>query len=294
MSDVPTIERITALPELPARDVAAHKGTFGKAALVAGSRGMAGAAGLAGQAALRGGAGLVAVAIPSGVAAIVAGYEPSYLTLPLTEDQQGRIALSALSDVVEFLNSADAGAIGPGLGRSPDLDELVHAVYCTVERPLVIDADGLNALVARPDVLTPGIATAPRILTPHPGEFARLTKRSTAEVQSHREAAAMEFANEAGVILVLKGAGTIVTDGVRLAINPTGNSGLATGGSGDVLTGLITALLAQGLEPFAAAQWGAYLHGLAGDLAAADLSQPGLIASDLPRYVAKAWRSLGC
>ncbi|MDZ4686162.1 MAG: NAD(P)H-hydrate dehydratase [Planctomycetaceae bacterium] len=293
MTESRTIERIAALPDLPPRASNAHKGTFGKAMIVAGSRGMSGAACLAGQAALRGGAGLVAVATPSGVLPIVAGYEPSYLTVPLQEDVDGRIALSALSDVIELLNDATAGAIGPGLGRSADLDELVHSVYRTVEQPLVVDADALNALVARPDGLTAGSAAGPRVLTPHPGEFARLTGQTTAAVQSHREEAAIEFAAKAGVILVLKGAETVITDGLRVAINPTGNSGLATGGTGDVLTGLITSLLAQGLEPFVAAQWGAYLHGLAGDIAASELSQPGLIASDLPRYLAAAWQRLG-
>jgi NAD(P)H-hydrate epimerase len=211
----------------------------------------------------------------------------------LQEDVGGRIALSALSDVIELLNEATAGAIGPGLGRSADLDELVHSVYRTVERSLVVDADALNALVARPDVLTLGSAAGPRVLTPHPGEFARLTGQTTDAVQAHREEAAIEFAAKAGVVVVLKGAETVITDGLRVAINSTGNSGLATGGTGDVLTGVIAALLAQGLEPFAAAQWGAHLHGLAGDIAAAELSQPGLIASDLPRSLAHAWRSIG-
>jgi NAD(P)H-hydrate epimerase len=293
MTAPPTIERITALPDLSPRPVDAHKGTFGKAAIVAGSRGMSGAACLAGQGALRGGAGLVFVASPSGIAPIVAGYEPSYLTVPLDEDPHGRIALSALSDVIDRLNDATAGAIGPGLGRSADLDELIHSVYRTVEQPLVVDADGLNALVARPDVLTARAAAGPRVLTPHPGEFARLTGQTTAEVQSHREDAAVEYAARTGTVLVLKGSPTVITDGLRVVLNPTGNSGLATGGTGDVLTGVITALLANGLEPFAAAQWGAYLHGLAGDIAAAELSQPGLIASDLPKYVALAWRRLG-
>lgn len=293
MTDANDIERMTTLPDFPRRVDDSHKGTFGKATIIAGSRGMSGAACLAGQAALRGGAGLVAVAAPIGQIPIIANYEPSYLTVPLDEDAQGRIALAALSTVIELLGDSSAGALGPGLGRSTDLDELVHTAYRTAECPLVIDADGLNAIVTRPDVLSAGTAAAPRILTPHPGEFARLAQLTTAEVQADRERRAFEFAARTRVVLVLKGAGTVITDGRRVAINPTGNSGLATGGTGDVLTGVITALLAQGLEPFAAAQWGAYLHGLAGDLAATELSQPGLIASDLPKYLARAWRQLG-
>lgn len=283
---------ITTLPDLPLRPVDGHKGTFGRVLIIAGGRGMAGAAGLAGMSALRGGAGLVTVATAATVAPIVAGYEPSYLTVPLC-DAAGFVALGALSEIAERLVGVDAAAIGPGLGQSTEIDELVAEVYRAAEVPLVVDADALNALSHRPDVFHALMPTSPHILTPHPGEFARLSGLSMEAIASDREAVATAFAAQHGVILVLKGRHTVITDGDRVAINPTGNSGMATGGSGDVLTGLITALLAQKMEPFAAAQLGVYLHGLAGDLAAADLSQPGLIASDLPRYVALAWQRLG-
>jgi NAD(P)H-hydrate epimerase len=156
---------------------------------------------------------------------------------------------------------------------------------------MVVDADALNALATQTARLTQH--AGPRILTPHPGEFARLIGSDIPTVQSARQKLASEFAARHEIVVVLKGRGSVVTDGARTAVNATGNSGMATGGTGDVLTGLIAALLAQGMEPFDAARLGVRLHGLAGDLAAAELSEPGLIASDLPRYLPRAWRELG-
>lgn len=282
---------VSSLPDLPARPADGHKGTFGRVLIIAGSRGMSGAAGLAGMAVLRGGAGLVTVATAATVAPIVAAYEPSYLTVPLC-DATGMICLAGMSEIMERLSAVDAAAIGPGLGQSKEIDEVVADIYGMADVPLVVDADALNALAHRPDVLRSATATSPRILTPHPGEFARLSGLSMAEIAENRESVAAAFAAQHGIVLVLKGQHTVITDGERIAINPTGNSGMATGGTGDVLTGLLTALLGQKMEAFAAAQLGVYLHGLAGDLAAADLSQPGLIASDLPRYLAAAWKRM--
>lgn len=284
------IERITDRPQPPARRDDAHKGTFGRALIIAGSRGMSGAASLAGLGALRGGAGLVYVAAPQGIAPIVAATDPSYLTIPLAEDSEGRISLMALDRLEERLGSVQAAAIGPGWGQSEELQALSRWLITKVEQPLVIDADGLNALAKMPEILSE--APIPRILTPHPGEFARLTKQSISDVNHHREEVAQQFADEHDVVLVLKGHETVITDGQKLAVNHTGNSGMATGGTGDVLTGLITALLAQGMQAFDAARLGVYLHGKAGDLAAERLSKAGLIASDLPRYLSKAWKKL--
>lgn len=282
---------IQSLPELPPRPADGHKGTFGRVLIIAGGRGMAGAAALAGISCLRGGAGLVTVVTPESVAPIVAGFEPSYLTVPLCETM-GCVCLAALSELMERLSQSDAAAIGPGLGQSVEINEVVADIYRLADIPLVVDADALNALSKRPDVLQLPRPSTPRILTPHPGEFARLSGLSMETIRANREAVAAEFAAKQGVILVLKGQHTVITDGTRMAINSTGNSGMATGGSGDVLTGLLAALLGQRMEPFAAAHLGVYLHGLAGDLAADDLSQPGLIASDLPRYLALAWKRL--
>jgi NAD(P)H-hydrate epimerase len=278
------------VPPLPARPVDGHKGTFGHVLIVGGSRGMSGAAALAGCSALRGGAGLTTVAAPASVVPIIAAIEPSYLTLPLPEDDDGRIASTALPAILKRCESVDVVAIGPGWGKSADLRQLAATLYTQLGRPLVVDADALNALARRPDLLNQH--AGPRVLTPHPGEFARLTGSDTKSVQSHREVLARDFAAQHNVVLVLKGRHTITTDGQALFVNQTGNSGLATGGTGDVLTGLIAALIAQKLSPLDAARTGVYLHGLAGDLAVAELSEPGLITSDLPRYLCHAWRAV--
>ena len=297
MSAAPSIRRVTDLPAPPGRAADSHKGTYGRVLIVGGSRGMSGAACLAGLGALRGGAGLVFVAVPESILPVVAAMEPSYLTIPLPNDAEGRLSAGAYDHLQPVFPSQSAVAIGPGWGQSDELTELARRLYTEVPLPLVIDADGLNALAKLPDVLASppehDRQPAPRILTPHPGEFSRLCGASTREIQQNRERLAVEFARERQVVLVLKGHQTLVTDGDRLYENTTGNPGMATGGTGDVLTGLITALAAQGLAAFEAAQLGVYLHGLAGDLAAADLSQPGLIASDLPRYLGAAWRESG-
>ena len=288
-----SISLVTSLPPLPSRADNAHKGSFGKVLIIGGSRGMSGAVCLAGMGALRGGAGLVTLAVPAGILPIVASVEPSYLTHPLPDDDRGRIGANAAARLPEFAEKHTAVAIGPGCGTSSALRDLVYRIYATVPRPLVVDADGLNALAQNSLGLPEAPISAARILTPHPGEFARLLKTDIEAVQRDRESLAAGYALQHGVILLLKGQGTVITDGRRLALNPTGNSGMATGGTGDVLTGLITALLAQGMPAFEAAQLGAYLHGAAGDLAAAALSSPALIASDLPRYLPEAWKQAG-
>lgn len=283
---------IDQLPLAPVRPADAHKGTFGRVLVIGGSRGMSGAPSLAGLGALRGGAGLVFVAVPSEILPIVAAIEPSYLTIPLaTEEEHGCLAAEGLTGLRRACEGKDAIALGPGLGTSRGVAVIVNSLFAELPQPMVVDADALNVLAVNGGVGRPAPSTAgPRILTPHPGEFARLIGSDIATVQRQRMKLAAEFAAAHGGIVVLKGQGTVITDGDRVAINRTGNPGMATGGSGDVLTGLIAALLAQGLPPFEAAQLGAHLHGLAGDLAAAELSQPGLIASDLPRFLTLAWQ----
>lgn len=293
MSAVPSIQLVASLPALPCRADEAHKGDCGRVLIVAGSRGMSGAACLAATAALRGGAGLVTLATPEGIVPIAAAYEPSYLTLGLPEDDQGRIRTGALARLNEVLPSQSAVAIGPGLGQSAGLLDLIGELYTSASQPMVVDADALNLLAKRPYLLTRPEGAAPRILTPHPGEFARLTGLDGSTIQQNRQQHAADFARKHGVLLLLKGRNTIITDGARLAVNTTGNSGLATGGTGDVLTGLITALIASGIAPFDATQLAAHLHGMAGDLAAEELSKPGLIASDLLRFIGRAWCELG-
>lgn len=292
MSDALPINLVTTLPVTPFRADNAHKGDCGRATIIAGSRGMAGAACLCATAALRGGAGLVTAAVPAGIVSVVAGFEPSYLTLALPEDSSGRIRSTAMARLNRALSSQSAVAIGPGLGQSAELQMLVSELYANLPLPLVVDADALNLLAKRPESLFRLPGAAPRILTPHPGEFSRLTGLDIATIQQDRTRHAISFARQQHVIVVLKGRETVITDGDRLAINTTGNSGMATGGTGDVLTGLITALLAQEMTPFDAAQLGAHIHGVAGDLAAEEFSKPGLIASDVLRFVGRAWCEL--
>jgi NAD(P)H-hydrate epimerase len=274
---------------LPRRAAESHKGHFGRALLVGGSRGMGGAIALAGMAALRSGAGLVTLALPDVCLDAAAALEPSLMTIPLPSDDAGRIALAARETIADRAETATCLAYGPGFGRSAQLNELASWMYESLSLPLVIDADGLNALAERPGGLSG--RGGPRILTPHPGEFRRLCGRRpcVADEQPDR---AEEMAAEHGLVIVLKGHRSLITDGKRAARNLSGNPGMATGGAGDVLTGVITALICQGLPPFEAAQLGVYVHGLAGDLAAEELGQTSMIASDLVRFLPPAFRQL--
>ncbi len=281
-------EIVTALPALAPRDPAGHKGTYGHVVAVAGSRGMTGAAILCGSGALRGGAGLVTVATPEPALPVVAAGNPCYLTNPLPADEHGRIAAGARAAVLDAAGRGSVVACGPGLGQSQGVIEAVTALLTHSDRPLVLDADGLNVVAPNPHVLR---RRPPLVITPHPGELARLLDTTTKDVLADRENLAVRFAAANGLVLVLKGHQTLVTDGRRLYRNATGNPGMATGGTGDVLTGLVAALLGQGLEPFAAAQLGAHLHGLAGDLARDELGEVSLIASDLLTYLPRAFRA---
>lgn len=277
------------IARLAPRQAEAHKGTFGTALVVGGSLGMTGAVGLAGMAALRGGAGLVRLAVADVCLATVAAYEPSYMTVALPSDRRGRISLRAFDQIERLAASATAVACGPGLARSPGLDALVGRLYRSLPQPMIVDADALNALSARPESLdAPG---GPRILTPHPGEFARLAGAKL-EGDRRRELA-VELARRWRAVLILKGHRTLVTDGQRQTLNTTGNPGMASGGSGDVLTGLLAALACQGLAPFDAARLAVYLHGLAGDLAAQELGQVSMIATDLLRHLPRAIAAQG-
>lgn len=281
------------LPELPPREQHGHKRNYGRVLLVGGSRGMAGSISLSGMAALRSGAGLVTIATPRCVQATVAGFAPAYMTLGLADDDN-MLAAPAIGPLMEVADQADVVAIGPGLGRSPAVSEIVQQLYARVRAPMVVDADGLNAIAQNQESLTaPG---GPRILTPHPGEYARLMGDRVSDRPSTRSKAALNLATRDAskqTVVVLKGAGTVVATRKQYAVNSTGNPGMATGGTGDVLTGVIAALLAQGNDPWNAARLGVHLHGLAGDLAADKLGQVSLIASDLIDYLPQAFGKLG-
>jgi NAD(P)H-hydrate epimerase len=290
------MQTITALPALPPRASDANKGNFGRILIVAGSRGMSGAAILCGCAALRAGAGLVRVAAPAEIQPIVAAGNPCYMTEALPNDEQGRISASSISGLKALSEANDVLAIGPGLGRSADISKMVAYVIARIIRTTIIDADGLNALAGTPEdldqrpVTLAGVACGPLIITPHPGEFARLLQTDVKTVQANRSDLAAEFAAKHNLVVVLKGQGTIVTDGRRVYQNTTGNPGMATGGTGDILTGVIAALLGQRLPPFEAAQLGVHLHGLAGDLARDQIGEVSLIATDLLDFLPPAIR----
>jgi NAD(P)H-hydrate epimerase len=278
------------LPQLPPRKLTSHKGDFGRALLIGGSRGMAGAISLAAKATLRSGAGLVTVATPDVCQSTVASFEPSYMTLGLASDEDGRLAKMSHRPIVEAATTATAIGCGPGLGRSHDLVQLVERLYFELVQPTVFDADGLNALARQPDILTR--AGGQRILTPHAGELGRLVAKEGPMPEQERRDRAADLALRCNVVVVLKGHQTFITDGHRREVNTTGNPGMATGGTGDVLTGVLVALLGQGLSPFDAAHLGTYVHGLAGDLAAAELGQVSMIASDLLNFLPAAFKSL--
>ncbi len=280
------------VPPLPPRPLDGHKGTFGRVFVVAGSRGMSGAAVLCASAALRGGAGLVRLAIPTAIQEVVAAANPCYTTIGLPSDSEGRLNLRALFRIQSLAQENDVLAVGPGLGNRAAVPAVIRGLLNTLDRPLVLDADGLNALVASGMTLGTRTAAPTLVLTPHPGEFGRLLGISTRAVQEARAELAVNYAQTERVILVLKGHQTLVTDGIRLYRNPTGNPGMATGGSGDVLTGLIAALLGQGLDGFAAARLGVFVHGRAGDLASASLGETSLVATDLLIWLPRAFRSM--
>ena len=275
--------RVMKLPQLPLREAASHKGDYGRAVLIGGSLGMTGAIGLAGMGALRGGAGLVTLGVPATCQQVVAAYEPSYMTWALTADSRGRVDAAALELIKERQSDFTCWACGPGLGRSDALVELVVWLYENLEQPLILDADAIYALGQREEALA--APAGPRILTPHPGEFQYL---KPAGEPAANEVLASELAQKYQVVVVLKGHQTLVTDGQHSFCNATGNPGMATGGSGDVLTGLVTALVCQGLDPWQAACLGVHLHGRAGDLAAEQLGQAGMIASDLVKFLPAA------
>src|SRR4051794_3409889 len=286
-----TIERITALPTLPKRPADSHKGMYGTILVVAGGRGMAGAAAFVGVSALRSGAGLVRVACPAEVQPTVASFEPSYMTFPPVHDEDGLLRFKPSREVIaRLLEEADVLAIGPGLGKSGEIRDLVHWVIEEVKVPTLLDADALNALAGQTDTLAD--LRRPVVLTPHPGEFARLTGRSIAEIQADREGHALALARADHLIVLLKGVDTVITDGRRIAVNRTGNPGMATGGAGDALTGVIAALIGQKLPAFEAAQLGAHVHGLAGDIARDQNGEVGMIAGDIVDSLADAFYHL--
>ena len=271
---------IDSIPKLKPRAVDAHKGDFGKVCIIAGSVGMSGAAALAGQAALRCGAGLVRVATPKSVLPIVASIEPSFTTIALAEDSVGRISVKAINTILDAVSDNDVLAFGPGVGVSSGLQSVLQSLLEQEGLRLIIDADGLNNLAKIKD--WPVKLKAELILTPHPGEMKRLwSALFRKQPPSDRQEQAAQLAQQTKTVVALKGVGTVVADGGKVYVNQTGNPGMATAGSGDVLTGAITALAGQGLNNFDATVLGVYIHGLAGDIAAEKVGQVSLMTTDI-------------
>ncbi|UCD49263.1 MAG: NAD(P)H-hydrate dehydratase [Phycisphaerales bacterium] len=283
------MEIVREVPKLEPRPVDGHKGTFGKVCVIAGSVGMSGAAALAGRAALRSGAGLVRVATAQSALPTVAALEPCYTTIPLAEDTAGRISDKGIHSLLAAAAENDAVAIGPGLGTSAGLRSVIATLLQQEHLRLLIDGDGLNNLSKLLD--WPRRCQADVILTPHPGEMQRLWSGLFRETMpADRQEAAGHLAQTTGSVVALKGAGTVVTDGQRVYVNDSGNPGMATAGSGDVLTGLIVALMGQGQAGFEATVLGVYLHGLAGDIAARERGQISLMATDIVEALPEAFQ----
>lgn len=278
---------------LPPRPPDGHKGTFGKAITVGGSAGMSGAVVLACRAALKIGLGLAYAAVPESLVDVVDAGSIETVVRPLPEVGGKRvIARRALGVVEDLVKSCDAVALGPGIGTHHETQELVRRLVARRTRPMVLDADGLNAIAGDSSILEQR-SDVPLVLTPHAGEMARLLGKDVAEITHDREAAASECAQRFHCVVVMKGAPTFVSDpSGYVYLNPTGNSGMATGGAGDVLTGAIVSLLAQGLGPLEAALCGVYLHGVAGDIGANELGERSLIASEIAMGLAYALKTL--
>ena len=271
------------------RSMDSHKGDYGHIVIIAGSRTMSGAACLCSYAALRSGAGLVTVATSRSSQPLVALSRPEIITVGLAQTPQGTISKQALSAALQLSkDKADVVALGPGLSTEPQTQQFIRDCVCKIRQPLVIDADGLNALAGRLDIVRQ--AGRVTVMTPHPGELSRLVKLPIDAVVKQRVPLARELARRYNTIVVIKGYGTVVADPAgRLFRNTTGNPGMATAGSGDVLTGIIAALLARAADPFAAVTTAVYVHGLAGDLAVREKGLTSLVASDIIEALPRAF-----
>lgn len=281
----------TARSLLPFRPADGHKGTFGHVLIIAGSQGFTGAPKLAALGALRSGAGLVSVATPETVYPIVAASLLEAMPHSMPATPEGSFAETALKPVLDFARRVDAVVLGPGLSMHEETQTFVRNFVVACPNPMALDADGLNACAGHTELLSAAIA--PIVLTPHPGEMARLLNSDTNGILADREATAEKAAKKWGQTVVLKGQQTLVAaHGHDTLMNTTGNSGMGTGGTGDVLSGLLGGLLAQGMEPRNAAALGVYVHGRAGDIAAKEKTGRGMIASDLAEYIPAAWAEL--
>jgi len=280
---------------LPLRPSDGHKGTFGKVLIVAGSLGMTGAAILSGKSAYRCGVGLVKIGCPREVLPIIASSFVEATTHPLPDvAKKGALAVRSLGEIREMAKEHDALAIGPGIGRHRETFELVRRLVPSIDKPMVIDADGLNAFEGHTDILKDSSKRGPIVLTPHPGEFKRLSGTMPPDNIFDKIAVARRFAADHNVTLLLKGSPTVIADSSGSCwLNPTGNAGMGCGGTGDVLTGIIGSLLAQGVTPIRAAVAGAFIHGMAGDLTADELTGRAMMAGDMIDFLCDVFEIVG-
>ena len=269
-----------------------HKGDFGHVFILAGSRGLTGAAALCSTAALRSGAGLVTLGIPASLNSIMSRKLTEVMTISLAETKEGALSLKAEEGILKKIKTSDVVVLGPGLSRHPKTKKMINRLILKIEKPMVLDADALNAISENAEGLKKiksGFA-----VTPHQGEMSRLINRSREYVKNNRLIVAKKFSRDYNAVVVLKGAGTVVTNPAgKYYVNTTGNPGMATAGSGDVLAGIIAGFLAQGLGIFNAAKLGVYIHGLAGDIAARDRGEIGLIAGDILENIPYAIKLVG-
>ena len=266
------------------RSLDGHKGNYGRVFIVAGSKGMEGAGLLAAKAALRSGAGIVELAVPQGAFDAVRGVVPEVITRGLQDDEEGRLASKSSNEIISGIQEASTLLMGPGIRTTSEVKDIVFSTIEDCNKPAVFDADALNVIAKEPAILLQRPEAT--IITPHPGEMARLMGISTTDVQEDRLRIAESFAQKYKVIVVLKGHSTLIAaPWGENWVNPTGNPGMGTAGSGDVLGGVIASFLAQGMKPLEAAVCGVYIHGAAGDAAAEKYGQWGMIASDIIKYI---------
>lgn len=280
------------IKKIPVRREDSHKGDYGRVFVVAGSPGMTGAAFLCSQGALRAGSGLVTNGIPESLNPVMEVKLTEAMTLPLTETQNNTLGLAAKEEIVEFSKKCDVVALGPGLGSDPETRSLARKLIQEIEVPIVLDADGINALEGDLDLLKD--RQSRMVITPHPGEMSKLIGKDIADIQSMREDIAKSVAEVTGAIVCLKGHRTVVAnpDG-DVYVNETGNSGMATGGMGDILPGMIASFIGQDVDDYSAGVIAVYLHGLAGDIAAEKKGQFNMIATDVLEYLSEAFKRAG-
>ncbi|MFC1666811.1 NAD(P)H-hydrate dehydratase [Candidatus Omnitrophota bacterium] len=274
---------------LKKREKDSHKGNYGHIFMLAGSRGLTGAAALCANASLRAGSGLVTLGIPFSLNLAMEAKLTEVMTCPLEETREGTLSLKAKKEILNKIDGSDVTVLGPGLSNNPETRRLICQIVTRVKKAMVIDADALTALSKNKTILKK--IKCKYIITPHPGEMSRLVDKDTDYIKKNRLGVAKKFSNYYNAVVVLKGSATVVTDRdarTRFYVNETGNPGMATAGAGDVLTGIIGGFLSQGLDPFDAAKLGVYIHGFAGDLAAKEKCEIGLIASDILEKVPEA------